>query len=240
MQAKQPQTFSHPFSRAYWKAAAGEFSSTRVLAFAAVIVALRAVMKLFPIPVGENVNVYMGYLFNALGSMVYGPLMALVVGAVTDTLGVIIAPSGPYFLPFVFVEMLGSFLFALFLYRAKLTNLRVVLSKFSVNLLANVVLNSLLMVPYMQLFYGKNYNVFNVVRIVKNVVLFPAEGFLILLFLSALIPALRSLGLVSRDQEKLSLTPKTLWMLLALFLIASACSLVWTELSRITDFLPWL
>ena len=41
---------------------------------------------------------------------------------VSDTLGALLFPTGAYFFPFIFVEMLGSFLFAVSLYRTKITS----------------------------------------------------------------------------------------------------------------------
>lgn len=227
--------FSHPFSREYWRCAAGEFKKTNVIAFAAIIIALRVVMKLVYIPVTETVNIYFGYLFNALGSMIYGPLVALGVGAITDTLGYLVAPNGAYFFPYIFVEMLGSFIFALFLYRAKLSETRVILSKFSVSFFCNVVLNSVITAIYYALYLGKNYKIFNVVRIAKNLVFFPVESLLIILFLSAMIPALCSIGLLPKTQRKLSLNKKNIIFLAVMFVVAVIAAVAWMELYGIIN-----
>ena len=78
--------FRTPFSAAYWEQAFSELKNTRALVFAALILALRIAMKPLKIPIAADVNITFGFIFNALGSMVYGPVVALLSGAVSDTL----------------------------------------------------------------------------------------------------------------------------------------------------------
>ena len=79
----QPKTFSH----AYFKEAAKVFKDARKLAFAAVICALRVAVKSLSLQIAPGVYLSFDCYVNALGSLVYGPLMALCVGAVSDTIG---------------------------------------------------------------------------------------------------------------------------------------------------------
>ena len=108
------QLFSTPFHRAYWKLAAREFTSLHVLILAAMMTALRIAIKSVRIPIGPDLNITFGFLFNAVGSMIYGPLVAIAASAVSDTVGAILFPSGAYFFPYIFSEIAGGLLFALF------------------------------------------------------------------------------------------------------------------------------
>ena len=105
----EPRLFKHPFSRAYWKQAASELKDTRMLIFAALMVALRVALKSLTISIAPNLQISVGFFVNAFGAMVYGPVMALLGAAISDTLGCILFPTGPYFFPFIFVEMAGSY-----------------------------------------------------------------------------------------------------------------------------------
>lgn len=184
----------------YWKEAGRCVKDTRMLMIAALIVALRVAVKFIKIPLAADLSLSFDCYVNAVGAVVYGPLMALLVGAVSDTLGAILAPTGPYFLPFILVEMSSGFIFALFLWRKTVTLSRVVWSKFTVNLFCNILLNSLLMKWYYNWLYGseKVYNLINLVRIVKNLVLFPLEAGLIALLFQALLPALSNMKLIPK------------------------------------------
>lgn len=68
-----------------------------------------------------------------------------------DTLSFMIKPSGPYNPVFMFIEGLGSFVFAIFLYRTKVTVLRLFLSKLAINVFCNILLTSY----FLSLMYGK-------------------------------------------------------------------------------------
>ena len=200
--------FSHPFSLEYWREAARVFRQPKMLVLAAVVVALRVAVKSLRVPVADNLYVTFGFFFNAAGSMIYGPLMGLLGGAVSDTLGAVLFPTGPYFFPFIFSEMLGSLIFALFLWRAKFSAWRVIISRFCVSLFVNLICDPLIMIWYNRVLYEKEYAFFTVPRMVKNVVLFPVQALLLTLFLSALLPAMRRAGYVSPDQPRVSLEKK--------------------------------
>ena len=134
---KSNTLYSHPFSKAYWRDAAAELKDTHMLVFAALMIALRLVMKQLAIPITPFLKINTAFFINALGAMVFGPVMAMLAACITDVLGYIIRPEGIYFLPFILTEVGGALVFALFLYRAKVTTTRVMLSRFTVSLVIN-------------------------------------------------------------------------------------------------------
>lgn len=219
---KFPETFPHPFSKAYWKCAASEMKKTRVLVFAALMIALRVALKPLGIQIGPYLRIEIAFFINAFGAMVFGPVVAIFAAAVSDTLGCILFPTGVYFFPFIFIEIAGSLIFALFLYRSELTVGRVVLSRFCIDFFVNIVLNTPIMMLYYQVVLGKSYTVFNLPRIIKNLALFPLESLLLVLFLRALIPSARKLGYVCASTEKLEFDRKNIAALIALFIFSVA------------------
>ncbi len=210
-------------SAAYWKSAARSFRSTPMLVLAALTVALRVAVKFFRIPLAAGLFLSFDCYVNALGSLVYGPLMGLAVGAVSDTLGCILAPSGPYFLPFILVEMSSSFLFGLFFWQRELSLPRILTAKFTVNTVCNIVLTSLFVKWSYRVFYGvekaQGYALINGARIVKSLVLFPVEAVLIALVFRAAIPVLRSQNLL-RGTPPLRPTRRDLLLAAVLFLLS--------------------
>ena len=223
MEKSSVYTAKDIWTKAYWAAAAKCFADTRMMIFAGLIVALRVAVKFFKIPLAADLSLTFDCYVNAVGAVVYGPLTALAVGAVSDTLGAILAPTGPYFLPFILVEMSSGFIFALFLWRRTVTLSRVVWSKFTVNLFCNIILNSLLMKWYYLFLYGseKSYNLINMVRIVKNLVLFPLEAGLIALLFQALLPAMAGLGLLPKRYTQPKMDRKHILLEIAVTLALS-------------------
>ena len=65
------------FNKSYWKSAADELKDVKIIAFAALILALNIVMQGFFVPVGESLRVYFTFIIKgimgfAIGKIVYG------------------------------------------------------------------------------------------------------------------------------------------------------------------------
>ena len=187
--ALAPGLYASPFSKAYWRDAVRELGKVRMLAVAAILIAVRVALKSVAIPIAPpTLMINLGFFVNALGAMIFGPVVAIIAAAISDTLGCILFPTGVYFFPFIFTEIAGSLIFALFLYRAPLTNLRVTLSRFCVSFFVNIVIQTPIMLLYYQMVLGKSYAIFDLPRICKNLVLFPIESLLLILFLNVITP----------------------------------------------------
>ena len=213
--------YKHPFSLAYWRDAAKQLFDIRILCIAAILIAVRVALKSVQIPVGPSLSITVGFFVNALGASIFGPVVAIVAAAISDTLGCIIFPQGAYFFPFIFEEISGSLLFALFLWRANMTATRVILSRFSVVAITNLIINPTLMMWYYDVFYGKSYAFMTIPRVMKNLALFPAEAFLLVLFMGAMVPVVTKLGFMPKTDVKPILSKRHIVMLMAFFIIAA-------------------
>ena len=214
---------NNPLTKAYWREAAGNLKNTRMLVLAAIVIALRAVCKMLEIPLGPGLNINVAGLFNSVGAMVYGPVVGVVGAIVSDPLGYLLHPDGPYFLPFMLSDMSSSFIFGLLFWRQKLTVGRTMTAKFTVNMVSNILLTSVIMKWYYLVYYGiekaQAYNLINLTRIVKNLVMFPIEAILITVVLGALSPALYRLRLLP-DKPNLQLKARHYILLAVLTLVA--------------------
>lgn len=226
------------YSKNYWYESAKVFKDTKMLVFGALIVALRVAVKLLKIPLMAGLSLTFDAYVNSLGSMVYGPLMGLLVGAVSDTLGCVIAPTGPYFLPFVLVEMSSSFIFALFFWKRDLTVFRVLSAKFTVNFICNIMLTSLFMKWSYYVFYGvekaEGYALINATRIVKNLVMFPFESVIIIIVLGAISKMLYDMKLIPRRHD---LTFKKKHYIVIALLFVLSVSLILFYIFFLKDFI---
>ena len=219
--------FDNPFSKEYWKQAASELKNTKTLIFAALMIALRIALKSVSIYIAADLRISIEFLVNALGAMTFGPVVAIAGAAVSDTLGALLFPSGPYFFLFIFTEIAGSLVFALFFYRTRISVTKVILSRFCTNFFVNIVLQTPIMYLYYQMMLGKTYKIFNLPRMIKNLVLFPVESLLLVLFLRALIPPLKSLGYKVSDISNLHFTKKNIVTLVILTIIGGAAVVIY-------------
>jgi ECF transporter S component (folate family) len=216
----KPNTlYKTPFSKAYWRDAAAELKDTRMLVFAALMIALRVALKSVYIEIMPQVRINTAFFINALGAMTFGPVVAILAAAVSDTLGCLLFPSGVYFFPFIFEEIAGSLIFALFLYRAKVTPTRVILSRFCIDFFVNIIMNAPIMWLYYKFVLGKSYLMFQLPQILKNLFMFPIESVLLTLFLAVLIPVSYRLGLTYDGTTNLKFQKRQAALLVALFLV---------------------
>lgn len=196
------ELFKTPFSRAYWRCAVRDFRKTRTMAFSALMVAACVALGyLRSVPVVNNISVSWGFLARALCALVGGPVNALVFGFVEDTVGYFMNPQGGWNPFYIFTTMLGVFTYALFLYRAEVTVLRVFLAKLATNL-QNVFIGGL----GTYLFYSnKGYWAIVAGSAVKNAVMLPVQAVMLAALFAALLPILSRMKLIPPQADRLRL-----------------------------------
>ena len=195
--SRTPQStalYPHPFSKAYWRDAAAELKSTKMLVVTALMLALRIVLKPLAIPLGPQLSIQTAMLATSLGAMIFGPVIAFPAAMISDTIGFMIYPTGDYFLPFMLTEIASTMIYALFLYRAKVTPTRVMLSRFCICVFVNVVLQQFIY-AWWYVYIGNPeeakeqiLGIMTLARILKNLAMFPIEAVVLTLFLKFLLP----------------------------------------------------
>ena len=206
--------YSHPFSKAYWRDAASELKTTKMLVIAALLTAMRIALKPLAIPIAANLSIQTATLATALGAMIYGPVVAIPAAMISDTIGFIIWPTGDYFLPFMLTEIAGTMIYALFLYRAKVNTTRVMFARFSICLFVNVVLQQFIYAWYYaymgnpQSAIDSIMGIMTTTRILKNLVCFPIETVVLTLFLKVLLPVTHRAKLTFSTEGDMSFSTK--------------------------------
>ena len=156
-----------------------ELHYPRTLATAAVLSAVHLVLNQFTIPVSQLLEVGFDFLAVAAIGYLCGPWVAGLSGIVTDLLGYILRPNGPYFPGWTLSAILVGVLYELWLYRRPIKLWRVVLCKLNMVLLFNFLLTPL----WLHITYGQSFVVLSSLRLVKNVIKFPLDILLLMLVL---------------------------------------------------------
>ena len=156
-----------------------ELHDPRTLATAAVLSAVHLVLNQFTIPVSQLLEVGFDFLAVAAIGYLCGPWVAGLSGIVTDLLGYILRPNGPYFPGWTLSAVLVGVLYGLWLYRRPIKLWRVVLCKLNMVLLFNFLLTPL----WLHITYGQSFVVLSSLRLVKNVIKFPLDILLLMLVL---------------------------------------------------------
>ncbi len=222
---KSTALYSHPFSRAYWRDAAAELKDTKMLVVTAFLVALRIVLKPFAIPLGPQLSIQTAMLATALGAMIYGPLVAIPAAMISDTIGFMIFPTGDYFLPFMLTEISSTMLYSLCLYRSKVTPFRVMLSRFLICVLVNVILQQIVF-SWQYIYMGNPekaqdaiMGIMTVARIFKNLAFFPIESIVLTLFLKVLLPVTNRMKLTYCGEGDMKFTRRQIAALVCMMVL---------------------
>ncbi len=249
MSTKQRSTalYSHPFSKAYWRDAAAELKDVKMLVITALMIALRIALKPFAIYIGPQMAIQTATLATALGAMIFGPVLAIPAAMISDTIGFMIFPTGDYFLPFMLTEIASTMIYALCLYRAKPSATRVIVARFLICFVVNVVLQQFIF-AWQYTYMGNPekakdaiMGIMTVARIFKNLFFFPIEAVVITLFLKVLVPVTARVKLTHDSSANLSFSKKQI-AVLALLLVVGVGSAVgyltyrYTDTSRSADY----
>ena len=228
---KSTALYPHPFSKAYWRDAAAEMKDIRMLVVTALMVALRIALKPFAIYIGPQMAIQTATLATALGAMIFGPVVAIPAAMVSDTIGFMIFPTGDYFLPFMLTEIAGTMIYALCLYRAKPSATRVIIARFLICFVVNVVLQQFIF-AWQYTYMGNPekakdsiMGIMTTARIFKNLFFFPIESVVITLFLKVLVPITSRAKLTYGGSTGLEFTKKQI-VALALLMVVGAGSAV--------------
>ena len=224
---KSTTLYPHPFTKAYWRDAAAELKDIRMLVITALMVALRIALKPFAIYIGPQMAIQTATLATALGAMIFGPVVAIPAAIVSDTIGFMIFPTGDYFVPFMLTEIASTMFYALCLYRAKPTATRVIIARFLICFVVNVVLQQFIF-AWQYTYMGNPdkakdsiMGIMTVARIFKNLFFFPIESVVITLFLKVLIPITSRARLTYGGSTGLDFTKKQVVALVLLMVIGA-------------------
>ena len=193
-----------PFSRDYWRACAGEFTSLRSLSVAALMIALHVVLGFINIPVGESLRVKFVYLADMMCMLLCGPLVGIPAAIASDLLSFAVYPTGAFFPGYTLSCVVEFLICGLILYRRPVTVLRLFLSRMLVNLISHVLLGSL----WSAMLMGKAYLYYAGKSILKNLFLLPFEVMLLCLLLGLLLPILTQLRLIPHQKRLFIFRPK--------------------------------
>ena len=231
MSTKKTTTlYPHPFSKAYWKDAAGELKDIKMLVITALMIALRIALKPLAIPLGPQMAIQTATLATALGAMIFGPVLAIPAAIISDTVGFMIFPTGDYFLPFMLTEIASTMIYALCLYRAKPSATRVIIARFLICFAVNVVLQQFIF-AWQYTYMGNPdkakdaiMGITTIARLFKNLFFFPIEAVVITLFLKVLIPVTARARLTYDSKADMGFSKKQIIVLVVLVVIGIGSS----------------
>ena len=149
---------------------------TRTLTTTGLLLAVQIVLGSYgTIEVTDSLKISLSHLALAPTAIFFGPVVASMQGALSDIVGYLIKPTGPYFPGFTLATLLLGLIYGLSLYRTRHTMPRIVLTRIAVMVLVNLLLNTVCLV----MLYGPSRQATFPVRLVKNIVQLPFDCILL-------------------------------------------------------------
>lgn len=218
--------YALPISTSYWKAAVSEMKNVRALIMCALLCAVSIILEKFMIPIIPGVlEVSFSFISISLCSFLTGPVIAIPCGIIVDVVGALVNGYS-FFFGYTLSAVLGAFIYALFLYRSRLTFERIAAARFTINLFVNVLLGSVWRVAMS----GGPYGYYVVIAGIKNLLLLPLEVFIMTFLLGALLPSLKKLKLCDPTLE-LKVSSKKM-IIFTVVLIAGTALLILYSLNK--------
>ncbi|MBR6602407.1 MAG: folate family ECF transporter S component [Clostridia bacterium] len=220
------KNYALPISDSYWKSALAEMKNVRALIMCALLCAVSIILEKFQIPIIPGVlEVSFSFISISLCSFLTGPVIAIPCGIIVDIVGALINGYS-FFFGYTLSAVLGAFIYALFLYRTRLSFERIAAARFTINLFVNVLLGSVWRVAMS----GGPYGYYVAISGIKNLLLLPLEVFIMTFFLGALLPSLKKLKLCDPTLE-LKVSSKKM-IIFTIVLIAGTALLILYSLNK--------
>lgn len=155
-----------PFSR---------FKQPRCLVICAMLTAANAVLGYFSINFSSYLRVGFGFITTPIASYLFGPCVGGAVAAASDVAALIIKPTGGWLFTYTMGQAVEGMIYGLFLYRKKISFVRVFMCRLMGIILVNIILNSIAVAPTAA---SGLIGIFPA-RVIKNLILLPIQSFII-------------------------------------------------------------
>ncbi|KEI01054.1 folate family ECF transporter S component [Clostridium botulinum] len=146
-----------------------------VMVYMAFMVTLEIICTRFLAIETPIIRIGFGFIPVAMAGMMFGPLLAGIVGVVSDILGMIIFPKGAYFPGFTLSAFVGAVIYGFFFYRKNVSLKRVILAVGIITLFVNLTMNTI----WLTIITGKAAKILLIPRSIKEATMFPIHIVLI-------------------------------------------------------------
>ena len=150
-----------------------EFKKVSTITCCAMFGALSIILSyVASIRVTPNLKIGFGALPNELVDYLFGPVVGALFGGAMDVIKFILKPDGGYMPGFTFSAMLAAFIYGMFLYKKPISLPRMLVAKFIVVVVCNMILGTYLL----STINGKGFIALLPGRVVKNLIQWPVDS----------------------------------------------------------------
>lgn len=173
-----------------------ELKSVRTTTLMAMLAAIAVILGMFSIEIGSFIRISFSSIPNGIVSYLFGPVVGGIFAGVLDVLKFIAKPTGTFFPLMTLVTILAGVMQGCMYYKKPLTLPRVLVTKFIVMLVCNVILNTLCL----SILYGDAFVTLIGLRALKNLIAWPIDA----VTFYTIAKALENIGLFNTREKKVT------------------------------------
>ena len=179
-----------------FRASAKELKRIRSLAAVAMLLALQIILGTLTIKLGSYIQITFDYLPQCVCAMFFGPVPALLSGALADLISFLLRPTGAFHPGFMLTAAVNGLIYGLFFYKRPFDKpwkllLAAAVSRLIAVLIGNIVLNNLWLLQM----YGDGMWASIPSRILKNAIEYPISIILLLSLQSVMLRIRKTMNL---------------------------------------------
>lgn len=163
--------FAHIYNT--FQSAKKELYKVSSLVGSAMLIALDLLLNSVRLVISNLLEISFSFIALAVCAMQYGPILGMIVGAITDILGHFLRSSGAFFPGFTLNAIFSGFIYGCFFYQQEITWKRVILCRLTIVGIINLILTPI----WLHMMYGTA--LLTTIRIIKNIILFPIDSILL-------------------------------------------------------------
>lgn len=148
---------------------------TKRYIYIALLVALNIILGRFISIKTTFIEVGFGFITVALAGVMFGPIAAGIVGAISDIIGTLVFPQGAYFFGFTISAFITGFIYGFALYKKQLNVKRILVTVILINFIVNMGMDTF----WLSVLYGKAFMAIIGIRVLKDLIMIPIQTFLI-------------------------------------------------------------
>ncbi len=160
------------FIKTQFAESAKSLKRTQTLTTVGILLAIQMLLSSFGVfQLTESIKISLAHLALAPTAMLFGPVAAGIQGALSDFLGYLLKPTGPYFPGFTLTALLLGVIYGILLYRTKRSLWQIILARVIVALFVNIGLNTV----FLAMLYGPAQWAALPLRAMKNLLQLPID-----------------------------------------------------------------
>ncbi|MBJ8349709.1 folate family ECF transporter S component [Streptococcus zalophi] len=171
-----------------------QLKNVRVLTLATILAALAIVMGFFKLPISQILELRFASHVIAIAGSLLGPVVAMMVGVISDIGGFFIKPTGPFFPGFTISAALTGLIYGYFLYKKPFSLKRIIMAQVVYTIAISALLNTIWLATLYQLPFYETF----IARLITSAIQLPIH----IIILTLLLKGIERLNLFQYIIEK--------------------------------------